>query len=154
MTPASVVHVAESTGWAGGERYLLALATELDRKRFRLSVIVPDDGPLVERLHALDIATARVPLNERLVSPGAFLTLVRALQRLHPTIVQSHGAARTSTRGWPRAMPGCDRLSTVHNSLFDYEVARWRRTLYVLAEPHQPARRSDPFRPERLRVIS
>ena len=135
MTPASVVHVAESTGWAGGERYLLALATELDRKRFRLSVIVPDDGPLVARLHALDIETARVPLNERLVSPGAFLTLVRALQRLRPAIVQSHGArSNVYTRLAARYAGVPIVLSTVHNSLFDYEVSRWRRRLYVLAE--------------------
>jgi glycosyltransferase involved in cell wall biosynthesis len=135
VTPASVVHVAESTGWAGGERYLLALATELDRKRFRLSVIVPDDGPLVERLHALDIDTARVPLNERLVSPGAFLTLVRTLQRLHPAIVQSHGArSNVYTRLAARYAGVPIVLSTVHNSLFDYEVSRWRRRLYVLAE--------------------
>ena len=135
MTAAPVVHVAESAGWAGGERYLLALATEVDRKRFKLSVIVPDDGPLVERLHALDVETCRVPLNDRLVSPRAFLALVRALQRLRPVIVHSHGArsnvyARLAARyaGVPVV------VSTVHNSLFDYEVAGWRRALYVLAE--------------------
>jgi glycosyltransferase involved in cell wall biosynthesis len=135
VTAAPVVHVAESAGWAGGERYLLALATEVDRKRFKLSVIVPDDGPLVERLHALDVETCRVPLNDRLVSPRAFLALVRALQRLRPVIVHSHGArsnvyARLAARyaGVPIV------VSTVHNSLFDYEVAGWRRALYVLAE--------------------
>ena len=135
MTPVRVVHIAESTGWAGGERYLLALATALDRKRFTLSVIVPDDGPLVERLHALDIETCRVPLNARLVSPGAFLALVRALQRLRPTIVQSHGArSNVYTRLAARYAGVPIVLSTVHNSLFDYEVAGWRRALYVLAE--------------------
>jgi glycosyltransferase involved in cell wall biosynthesis len=135
VTPASVVHVAESTGWAGGERYLLALATELDRKRFKLSVIVPDAGPLVDRLHALDVETYLVPLNERLVSPGAFLALVRTLQRLHPAIVQSHGArSNVYTRLAARYAGVPIVLSTVHNSLFDYEVARCRRALYVLAE--------------------
>jgi len=135
VTPVPVVHIAESTGWAGGERYLLALATELDRKRFKLSVIVPDHGPLVERLHALDIETCRVPLNARLVSPGAFLALVRALQRLRPIIVQSHGArSNVYTRLAARYAGVPVVLSTVHNSLFDYEVAGWRRALYVLAE--------------------
>jgi glycosyltransferase involved in cell wall biosynthesis len=133
--PASVVHVAESTGWAGGERYLLALATELDRKRFRLSVIVPDDGPLVDRLHALDVETACVPLDRRLVSPSAFGDLVRALQRLRPDIVQSHGArSNVYTRLAARYAGVPVVLSTVHNSLFDYDVPGWRRTLYVLAE--------------------
>jgi glycosyltransferase involved in cell wall biosynthesis len=135
VTAIPVVHIAESTGWAGGERYLLALATELDRKRFTLSVIVPDDGPLVERLHALDIATCRVPLNARLVSPGAFLALVRTLQQLRPMIVQSHGArSNVYTRLAARYAGVPIVLSTVHNSLFDYEVAGWRRALYVGAE--------------------
>lgn len=133
--PASVVHVAESTGWAGGERYLLGLATELDRKRFKLSVIVPGDGLLVDRLRALDIETRRVPLNERLVSPAAFLGLVRTLRRLHPAIVQSHGArSNVYTRLAARYVGVPIVFSTVHNSLFDYEVAGWRRALYVLAE--------------------
>lgn len=135
MTPARVVHVAESAGWAGGERYLLALATELDRKRFELAVVVPGPGPLVERLHALDVETARVPLDARLVSPAAFLGLVRALERLRPTIVQSHGArSNVYTRLAARYAGVPIVLSTVHNSLFDYDVPGWRRTLYVLAE--------------------
>jgi glycosyltransferase involved in cell wall biosynthesis len=135
VTPASVVHVAESTGWGGGERYLLALATELDRKRFRLSVIVPDGGPLVDRLHALDVETCRVPLNARRLSPGAFLALVRALRRLRPAIVQSHGArSNVYTRLAARCAGVPAVLSTVHNSLFDYDVVPWRRALYVLAE--------------------
>ena len=135
MTPARVVHVAESAGWAGGERYLLALATELDRKRFELAVVVPGPGPLVDRLHALDVETARVPLDARLVSPAAFLGLVRALERLRPTIVQSHGArSNVYTRLAARYAGVPIVLSTVHNSLFDYDVPGWRRTLYVLAE--------------------
>jgi len=135
MTPVPVVHIAESTGWAGGERYLLALARELDRKRFQLSVIVPDDGPLVERLHALDIETCRVPLNDRLVSPTALRALLRALARLRPIIVQSHGArSNVYTRLAARYAGVPIVLSTVHNSLYDYEIAGWRRALYVLAE--------------------
>ena len=135
MTPASVVHVAGSAGWAGGERYLVALATELDRKRFRLSVVVPEPGPLVARLAALDVETCLVPLNERLVSPSALTALARALTRWRPAIVQSHGArANVYTRLAARAAGVPTVLSTVHNSLFDYEVAGWRRAAYVLAE--------------------
>ena len=135
MTPASVVHVAGSAGWAGGERYLLALATELDRKRFRLSVVVPEAGPLVDRLRALDVPTAHVPLSSRLVSPAAFAGLVRALSDWGPAIVQSHGArANVYTRLAARAAGVPIVVSTVHNSLFDYEVAGWRRRAYVTAE--------------------
>jgi glycosyltransferase involved in cell wall biosynthesis len=135
MTPAGVVHVAESAGWAGGERYLVALATELDRKRFRLTVIVPEPGPLVDRLHALDVETHCVPLGGRLVNPAAFLVLAQTLRRLHPAIVQSHGARSNVYIRLAARLAGVPVvLSTVHNSLFDYEVAGWRRRAYVLAE--------------------
>ena len=135
MTGAGVVHVAESAGWAGGERYLVALATELDRKRFRPTVIVPEPGPLVDRLHALDVETHCLPLNGQLVNPIALLSLAQTLRRLRPAIVQSHGArSNVYTRLAARVAGVPVVLSTVHNSLFDYEVAGWRRRAYVLAE--------------------
>ena len=90
--PARVLHVAGSAGWAGGEAYLLKLAGALDRARFRLGVVVPEPGPLVDRLRALGVPTALVPLAERLVNPAALWALARQFRRQRPAIVQSHGA--------------------------------------------------------------
>jgi len=69
--PIRVLHVAESAGWAGGEAYLVRLATALDRRRFTMAVVVPETGPLTERLAALGVPTFVVPLNARLLSPRA-----------------------------------------------------------------------------------
>lgn len=54
----TVLQVAESGGWAGGETYLLMLARRLDRSRFRLVVVSPEQGtleilPLVRDLYRL-----------------------------------------------------------------------------------------------------
>ena len=133
--PALVVHVAGSAGWAGGEAYLLKLAGALDRARFSLGVVVPESGPLVGRLEALGVPTVLVPLAERLVSPGVLLALARRLRRWRPAIVQSHGArSNVYTRLAARLAGVPVVLSTVHNSLFDYEVSPARRRAYVAAE--------------------
>lgn len=131
----SVLHVAETGGWAGGEAYLLRLATTLDRRRFRLAVVVPERGPLATRLDALGVPTWEVPLTRRLVSVGALCRLIAVFRREHPAIVQSHGArSNVYTRLAARLVGVPIVLSTVHNSLFDYGVGTVRRHIYVLAE--------------------
>ena len=94
------------------------------------SVICPAMGPLVERLGQLGVATAVVPMEERLVDPRALLALVRHFRRERPHVVQSHGA-RTNFYGRLAArLAGVPRhLSTVHNSLYDYPVPALRRAL-------------------------
>ena len=133
--PIRVLHVAESAGLGGGEAYLVRLAAALDRRRFALAVVVPETGPLTERLAELGIPTFVVPLHTRLLSPRTLWMLVRVFRRERPMIVQSHGArtnvyAKIAARlvGIPVVLP------TVHNSLFDYEVGALRRRLYVAAE--------------------
>ncbi len=134
-TRALVLHVAETAGWAGGETYLRTLATRLDPGRFRLSVAVPEDGPLVERLAALGVPSHRVPLADRLLSPAALAALAGLFRRQRPAVVQSHGARSNVYTRLAARMAGVPVvLSTVHNSLFDYDVPRLRRAGYLLAE--------------------
>jgi glycosyltransferase involved in cell wall biosynthesis len=134
-TRALVLHVAETAGWAGGETYLRTLATGLHPGRFRLSVAVPEDGPLVERLAALGVPSHRVPLADRLLSPATLAALAGLFRRQRPAVVQSHGARSNVYTRLAARMAGVPVvLSTVHNSLFDYDVPRLRRAGYLLAE--------------------
>lgn len=130
-TPIRVLHVADSAGWAGGETWLLRVASALDR-RFRLSVVVPEPGPLVERLRALDVAVHEAPMAARLVNPAALAALVRVFRRVAPAIVQSHGArSNVYVRLAARVARVPAVVSTVHNSLYDYPVGALRRRVYV-----------------------
>jgi glycosyltransferase involved in cell wall biosynthesis len=133
--PIRVLHVAESAGLAGGEAYLVRLATALDRRRFALTVVVPETGALTERLAALGVPTFVVPLHTRLLNPRTLWMLAQVFRRERPMIVQSHGA-RTNvyTKIAARLVGVPVVLATVHNSLFDYEVGALRRWLYVTAE--------------------
>lgn len=129
-----VLHVADSAGWAGGETWLLRVAAALDR-RFRLEVVVPEPGPLVERLRALDVVVHEAPIAARLVNPAALAALVRVCRRVAPAIVQSHGARSNvyvRLAGRIARVPAV--VSTVHNSLFDYPVGALRRRAYVAME--------------------
>ncbi|HEV8643047.1 MAG TPA: glycosyltransferase family 4 protein [Methylomirabilota bacterium] len=133
--PIRVLHVAESAGLAGGEAYLVRLATALDRRRFALTVVVPETGALTERLAALGVPTFVVPLHTRLLSPRTLWQLGQVFRRERPMIVQSHGARTNVYAKIAARLVGVPVvLATVHNSLFDYEVGALRRRLYVAAE--------------------
>lgn len=128
-----VVQLAGSAEWAGGERYLELLATHLDRKRFRLEVIVPGEGALGPLLTSLGVSVHRVDLS-RLVRPGAIGELARLLRRLRPDLLQSHGARSNFYARVAGRLARVPVLSTVHNSLRDYPVAPARRVAYLAVD--------------------
>jgi glycosyltransferase involved in cell wall biosynthesis len=134
-SPIRILHVADSAGWAGGETYIRTLAGELDRGRFALGVVVPEDGPLVARLRAQDVPVHFVPVADRLLNPKALRALVEVFRRQRPALVQSHGARSNVYTKIAARLAGVPVVvCTVHNSLFDYDVSGWRRRAYVLAE--------------------
>jgi glycosyltransferase involved in cell wall biosynthesis len=131
MAPLTVVHLAGSAEWAGGERYLELLARHVDRRRVRLAVVAPAEGPLRAALEALGVPVQVVDLERRLVRPGAVGELARLFKEISADIVQSHGARSNFYARLAGARSGVPVLSTVHNSLRDYPVAAPRRALYL-----------------------
>jgi glycosyltransferase involved in cell wall biosynthesis len=133
--PVRLLHVADSAGWAGGETYIRTLAAEIDRSRFALGVVVPEHGPLVDRLRAQDVPVHLARVSDRLLNPAALRALVDVFRRERPALVQSHGARSNVYTKVAARLGGVPVVvCTVHNSLFDYDVSRWRRRAYVLAE--------------------
>lgn len=127
----SVFHLAESSGWAGGETYLLSLARRLDRKRFRLLVLVPESGQLEDNLRMEGIETHRWEMG-RLGSIAPILHLRSLLREWRVDVLQSHGAR---TNFYARIAGRLARvpmvLSTIHNSLYDYPVGSLKKGLYI-----------------------
>jgi glycosyltransferase involved in cell wall biosynthesis len=60
-----VLYVSHTSQMGGAEHSLLTLLERLDRDRFRPAVVVPEAGPLTERLDALDVTVHTAPM-ERL----------------------------------------------------------------------------------------
>lgn len=130
MMPIVLAELAGSAAYGGGERYLELLFEGLDRDRFRPLLISPEPGPFVEKMKARRIPTHVVHLAP-LCNPWALLRLVRLLRKEGVTILQTHGARANvygRLAGWLAGVPCV--VSTLHNSIQDYEVGRLKQWLY------------------------
>lgn len=130
----TVLHLAGSGGWAGGETYLLLLARNIDRQRFRLIVVSPEPGALVEDLRAEGIETHVLDMYP-LGSLRPLFRLRNFLREQQPDIVQAHGArANVYSRIAGRLAETGAIISTVHNSLYDYPIGWIKKWLYLACD--------------------
>lgn len=130
MKPVVLAELAGSASYGGGERYLEVLFDGLDRARFSPLLICPEPGPFIEKMTAKGIPTEMVHLAP-LFNPVALLKLAWLLRRKNVTILQTHGA-RANVYGrfaaWLAGVPCV--VSTVHNSIRDYDVSLVKRWMY------------------------
>lgn len=131
MIPVVVAELAGSAAYGGGERYLELLFDRLDRTRYRALLISPEPGPFVGRMKERGVETHLVHLAP-LFNPLALWRLTRLLVRERVTILQTHGARANFYGRIAGRLAGVPVIiSTVHNSLKDYEVSPLKRRLYV-----------------------
>lgn len=132
MSPTVLAELAGSAGYGGGERYLELLFDHLDRARYRALLICPEPGPFVGRMKERGVETHLVHLAP-LFNPIALWRLTRLLVRERVTILQTHGARANFYGRIAGRLAGVPVIiSTVHNSLKDYEVRSLRRWLYTV----------------------
>lgn len=131
MSPTILAELAGSAGYGGGERYLELLCDRLDRARYRALLICPEAGPFVGRMKERGVETHLVHLAP-LFNPVALWRLTRLLVRERVTILQTHGARANFYGRIAGRLAGVPVIiSTVHNSLKDYEVRPFKRWLYM-----------------------
>jgi glycosyltransferase involved in cell wall biosynthesis len=131
MTPVVLAELAGSAAYGGGERYLELLFDHLDPARYRGLLICPEPGPFVERMEKRGVETHLVHLAP-LFNPFALWRLTRLLVRQKVTILQTHGARANFYGRVAGRLAGVPVIiSTVHNSLKDYEVRALKRGLYA-----------------------
>ena len=131
VAPLVLAELAGSAAYGGGERYLELLFDHLDRTRYRALLICPATGPFVGRMKKRGVETHLVHLAP-LFNPLAFWRLTRLLARERVTILQTHGARANFYGRIAGRLAGVPVIiSTVHNSLKDYEVRSLRRGLYT-----------------------
>jgi glycosyltransferase involved in cell wall biosynthesis len=133
MTPVVLAELAGSAAYGGGERYLELLFDRLDRTRYRALLICPEPGPFVGRMQKRGVETHLVHLAP-LFNPFALWRLTRLLVRERVTILQTHGARANFYGRIAGRLAGVPVIiSTVHNSLKDYEVCFHTRWFYIMA---------------------
>jgi glycosyltransferase involved in cell wall biosynthesis len=130
MKPVVLAELAGSAGYGGGERYLELLFDRLDRTQFSPLLICPEPGPFVGKMTAKGIPTDVVHLAP-LFNPFALMRLAWLLRRKNVMILQTHGA-RANVYGrlaaWLAGVPCV--VSTVHNSIRNYDVSPIKRWIY------------------------
>ena len=133
MTPVVLAELAGSAAYGGGERYLELLLDRLDRARYRALLICPEPGPFVGRMKERGVETHLVHLAP-LFNPIALWRLTQLLARERVTILQTHGARANFYGRIAGRLAGVPVIiSTVHNSLKDYESRLFTRWLYATA---------------------
>ena len=131
MTPIVLAELAGSAAYGGGERYLELLFDRLDRARYRGLLICPEPGPFVKRMKERGVETQLVHLAP-LFNPLALWRLTRLLARERVTILQTHGARANFYGRIAGRLAGVPVIiSTVHNSMKDYEIRSLRRGVYT-----------------------
>ncbi|MDP1946238.1 MAG: glycosyltransferase family 4 protein [Nitrospirota bacterium] len=129
--PVVVAELAGSASYGGGERYLELLFERLDRTRYQPLLICPEPGSFVGRMEARGVETHLVHLAP-LFNPFALWRLTRLLVQQRVTILQTHGARSNFYGRIAGRLAGVPVIiSTVHNSLKDYEVRPLKRWLYM-----------------------
>jgi glycosyltransferase involved in cell wall biosynthesis len=130
MKPVILAELSGSAGYGGGERYLELLFDRLDRTQFSPVLICPEPGPFVGKMTAKGIPTDVVHLAP-LFNPFALMRLAWLLRRNNVMILQTHGA-RANVYGrlaaWLAGVPCV--VSTVHNSIRNYDVSPIKRWIY------------------------
>lgn len=143
--PIRVVHVAGSAQWAGGETFLRQMAEKLDRTRFEMRVICPEEGPLRREMLLREVPCEVVSLAP-LGAPRPAFALRKRLAEWEADVIQSHGAR---SNFYARLASGrIPLVSTIHNALSDYPVPLWRKSLYMLMD------RVSVFRSNRVVCVS
>ncbi len=129
----SVVHLIDSAGFGGGERYVVDTVRNASSD-IRHAVIVPHDGPLKTELERADCPVTVVGMRRRF-SARCVLDISRCLRRHNADIVHSHGYRANLHARLAALVSGAKHICTVHVSLYDYlDTPAMVRRAYLIAE--------------------
>jgi len=131
--PLKILHLIDSSGIAGGERYLVDLISHSD-PAFDHQVVLSHKGPLEDVMQGCHMGYDIVSM-ERKISIHSVRELRSLITAQHPDIVHTHGyRANFYGRLASLAMP-VKHITTIHVSLYDYlDTPRAIRRMYLMAE--------------------
>lgn len=132
--PIRLMEVMAPFGEGGGPVFLRNLAGHLDPKTFSLSFVFTERGGLYEQMERRGLSVFFLS-HSRLIQPSVIWKLARIFKAHSPHIVQSHGARMNVYTRLAARLAGVPVLiSTLHNSLHDYPIPRWKKRLYIFVD--------------------
>lgn len=129
----SVVHVIDSGGFGGGERYLVDLVANASGG-MRHAAVIPCPGPLAQGLLQVG-APFEVTTMPAWFSFSVVSRIARMIRARHADIVHSHGYRANIYARAAAVLTGAASVCTVHVSLYDYvDTPWWKKGLYMAVE--------------------
>ncbi len=133
-SPIRVLQLLSDNQPGGGMVQMHQFASWVDRDAFHFEFAMPADGPMPESLKDMGETVHAVELSSRFslkdVSHLMQLCGERGIDVLHSHNVRANVHARVA--GWRAGVPA--RVSTIHNSVYHYDVAPLNRRAYAMAE--------------------
>jgi glycosyltransferase involved in cell wall biosynthesis len=129
----AILHVIDSAGIAGGERYLLDLI-KYSGNQFEHTVVLPYSGPFERMLKACDYRYHIVNLVSK-ISLSTVYQLTKIIRKHKANIIHTHGFRSNFYGRIVALIQRIENLATCHVSLFDYTDTRaLTRQIYFFVE--------------------
>ncbi|MBN9384771.1 MAG: glycosyltransferase family 4 protein [Chitinophagaceae bacterium] len=123
----------------GGESHLLSLVENLNRDRFEPVVLSFTEGPMVDRLRALNVNT-HVIYTEKPFDVSKWGQVKQLLQAERPALVHAHGTRASSNTLWAARSLGIPLIYTVHGWSFHDDQSLLVRRMRIMGERYITSR--------------
>jgi glycosyltransferase involved in cell wall biosynthesis len=123
----------------GGESHLLSLLDNIDKDRFEPVVLSFTDGPMVERLRAMQVDTTVIH-TERPFDITRSGAVKKFLREKKPDLVHAHGTRANSNILWAAHSLKIPVIYTVHGWSFHPDQPYPLRTVRILGERYLTAK--------------
>jgi len=132
-TTRTVLHIIGSSGFGGGERYLLDLVG-FSLEQYRHVAAVPCEGPLSRHLDS-SRKTYRIIDMPLRISVSSVIKLCRLCREIKADIIHSHGFRSNIYGRLVAVLCRKQHVATIHVSLYDYlETSAAVRQVYQWVE--------------------
>jgi len=129
----TILHLIQSAGVAGGERYILDLI-KYSSNAFEHIVVLPFPGPFEQMLKDSGYRYIIISLVHK-ISLGAILMLAQFIKKNEVNIIHTHGFRANFYGRIAAIFAGIRNVSTIHVSLFDYiDTPPLIRNVYIFLE--------------------
>lgn len=137
--PIKVLECIRQGQIGGGESHLLSLVENLDRSQFDPVVLSFTDGPMIDRLKAMDVPTHVIPTTRPFDVPK-WKTVKKWIAEQGVQLVHAHGTRANSNVLWASRSLGLPVVYTVHGWSFHPDQKALVRRVRIMGERYLTAR--------------